>query len=176
METLLFAGVGLILFGLLLICIEAFVPSGGAIGIAAAICAIAGVVILYRYDTIWGVIGTLTVLILGPMAFFSAVSMLPNTRIGRKMIGSSVEEIANEHRAENQRQDEQRGALLDQHGVAVTALRPVGIVEINGSRHNAIAAGGIIDAGQSIRVVQTDGMQIAVRADESPAEPAGHGQ
>ena len=50
METLLLAGIGLILLGALLIVVEAFVPSGGVIGLAAAACAVAGVVVLFRHD------------------------------------------------------------------------------------------------------------------------------
>jgi membrane-bound ClpP family serine protease len=169
METLLLAGVGLILFAFLLIVIEAFVPSGGVIGIAAGICAIAGVVLLFRYDTMWGVIGSLTVVVLGPVAFFSAVSMLPNTKLGRQMIGPSAEDLAYERSKQDAEYKEQRAALLDQEGTAMTALRPVGVVEVNGSRHNAVAVSGIIDEGTAIRVTSVDGLQITVRAVESNA-------
>ncbi len=169
METMLFAGIGLIFFGLLLIFVEAFVPSGGVIGIAAGVCAVAGVVVLFRYDATWGVIGTLTVMILGPMAFIGALQMLPNTKIGQQMMGPGVEEIAMEKAESDRAYREARLALLDQEGVAQTSLHPVGIVEIDGTRHDAIALGGVIDQGVRVRVVKVDGMQIAVRAVEAQA-------
>jgi len=167
METLLFAGLGLILVGLLLMFVEAFVPSGGVIAIAAAICAIAGVVILFRHDTTWGVIGLLSVMVLGPVSFFSALSVLPNTKIGQQMMGPGVEEIAAERAKEELAHRTAREALIDREGVARSALRPVGIIEIDGERHDATAVGGVVDIGARVRVVRVDGMQISVRAIEA---------
>ena len=167
MESLLFAGVGLIMLGLLLMVIEAFLPTGGVIGVAAGICAIAGVVLLFRHDTTWGIIGALSVLILGPVSFFSALSILPNTKLGQQMMGPGVEEIAAERAKNEQTHRAAREALIDREGVARSALRPVGIVEIDGQRHEAVALGGIIDQGTPVRVTRVDGMQISVRAIEA---------
>jgi len=109
----------------------------------------------------------LTVLILGPISFIYAINLLPNTKYGRKAMGPGAEDIA-QQRAEHERpHTEQRRALLDCHGTAKTALRPVGIVEIEGTRHDAIAQGGIIDEGTAVRVTSVDGLQITVRAVDS---------
>ncbi len=163
METLLMAGIGLIVLGALLLVIEAFVPSGGIIGLAAGACAIAGIVLLFRHDTTWGVIGLLTTLILGPMLFFWSLKILPNTPIGKHMFGDSAEDIAQRNNESASKWREQRNALIDQTGTAVTDLHPVGIVKINNERHDAIAKGQIIDKDTPIRVVSVDGMQIEVR-------------
>ncbi len=163
METLLMAGIGLIVLGALLLIIEAFVPSGGIIGLAAGACAIAGIVLLFRHDTTWGVIGLLTTLILGPMLFFWALKLLPNTPIGKHMFGDSAEDIAQRNSEAASKWREQRNALIDQTGTAVTDLHPVGIVKINNERHDAIAKGQIIDKDTPIRVISVDGMQIEVR-------------
>ena len=160
METMLVAGLGLLALSLILIMIEAFVPSGGIIGLVAACCAIAGVVALFRYSSMWGVSGLLTVAVLGPMCFFWAIRMLPNTPIGRSLIGPPPEEIAREV----QEQRNERLALIDARGRAVTDLRPVGLVEIDGTRHDAVAEGPLIDRGATVRVTGVDGMQIRVRA------------
>lgn len=166
MESLLFAGIGLIVLGLLLMVIEAFLPSGGVIGVAAGICAIAGVVLLFRHDITWGIIGALSVLILGPLSFFSALSVLPNTKLGQQMMGPGVEEIALEREKNEHEHRAARAALIDQEGIARSALRPVGIVEITGQRHEAVSLSGIIDQGTRVRVVKIDGLQIGVRAVE----------
>lgn len=160
METMLVAGLGLLAVSLILIMIEAFVPSGGIIGLVAGCCAIAGVVALFRYSSMWGLSGMLTVLVLGPMCFFSAVRMLPNTPLGRSLIGPAPEEIARDLHAD----DENRLALMDARGTAVTDLRPIGLVEIDGQRHDAVAEGGLIDRGAPVRVTGVDGLQIRVRA------------
>jgi membrane-bound ClpP family serine protease len=163
MESLLMAGIGLILLGVLLLIVEAFVPSGGVIGLAAVACASVGIVLLFRHDTTWGVIGLLTTIILGPMLFFWTLKLLPTTPLGKKMFGDSAEEIASRRDQESSRWREERNALIHQTGTALTDLHPVGIVKINSQRHDAIAQGQIIDKDTPIRVVAVDGMQIEVR-------------
>jgi len=164
MESLLLAGLGLILLGALLLVVEAFVPSGGVIGLAAGACAIVGIVLLFKHDTKWGTIGLLTTIVLGPMIFFWALRILPNTPIGKKMFGDSGEDIAARRDQESSHWREQRHALIDQTGTALTDLHPIGIVLINNDRHDAIAKGQIIDKGTPIRVVSIDGLQIEVRS------------
>ncbi len=163
MDSLLMAGIGLILLGALLLVIEAFVPSGGIIALAASACAIVGIVLLFRHDTTWGAIGLLSTIVLGPMIFFWALKLLPNTPLGKKMFGDSGEDIAAQRDQQTSHWREQRNALIDQTGTALTDLHPVGIVQINGDRHDAIAKGQIIDKNTPIRVVSVDGLQIEVR-------------
>ncbi|MDF1869851.1 MAG: NfeD family protein [Phycisphaerales bacterium] len=163
MDSLLMAGIGLILLGALLLVVEAFIPSGGVIGLVATAVAIVGIVLLFKHDTTWGAIGLLTTLILGPMLFFWVLKLLPNTPFGKHMFGDSGEEIAAKRDSQSSRWREERNALLDQTGKAVTDLHPVGIVLINNTRHDAIAKGQGIDKDSNIRVVSVDGMQIEVR-------------
>ena len=51
-----------------------------------------------------------------------------------------------------------------QTGVARTALRPSGVVEIDGRRHDVVAEGAMIEAGAEVTVVAVDGLSITVRA------------
>jgi membrane-bound ClpP family serine protease len=111
----------------------------------------------------WGATGLLVTAVLGPMAFFSALKMLPNTPIGRTMVGPSGEEIAEERMARTRGMREAREKLIDQEGTALTAMRPSGVVEINGERHDAIARGGLVEKGEPVRVVKVDGLSIEVR-------------
>ena len=164
METLLIAGLGLLALSILLIVLEAFVPSGGIIGAAAAICAVAGVVALFRVSSTWGLAGLLTVLLLGPMAFLWGLKLLPVTPMGRKLLGPSAGEIARASLEREKTEREARLALIDAEGAAVTDLRPIGVVEIDGVRHDARAEAGLIDRGTAVRVTGVDGMQIRVRA------------
>jgi membrane-bound ClpP family serine protease len=169
METLLLGGIGLLGAALLLIVLEAFVPSGGIIGVVAAICAIIGVALLWRFSMIWGISGLLTVAVLGPMCFGYALKIMPHTAIGRQLMGPGAEEIAEIGREERQAQRDQRLALLDCEGVALSDLRPIGMVEINGQHHEAVAEGGIIDRGSAVRVTDVRGHEIRVRGITPPA-------
>lgn len=163
METMLLAGVGMLGIALLLIVLEAFIPSGGIIGMVAVVCAIVGVVILWRFSMIWGVSGLLTTLVLGPMCFGYALKIMPDTAIGRKLLGPGAEEIAEIGREERQVEHERRLALLDQEGTALTDLRPIGTIEINGEQHEAAAEGGLVDRGSAVRVTDIRGLEIRVR-------------
>jgi len=163
MESLLMAGIGLILLGALLLVVEAFVPSGGVIGLVAFACSVVGIVLLFKHDSTWGAIGLLTTIILGPMLFFWALKLLPSTPVGKKMFGDSSEEIAARRDHQSSHWREERHALISQTGTALTDLHPIGIVKINGDRHDAIAQGQIIDKDTPIRVVSVEGLQIEVR-------------
>jgi membrane-bound serine protease (ClpP class) len=48
-------------------------------------------------------------------------------------------------------------------GVAVTALRPVGTIKIEGRRVDAMAESGVIESGTNIVVVDVYDNQIKVR-------------
>jgi len=163
METMLVLGLGLILLGVLLVVIEAFVPSGGIIGLMAAVSAIAGVVMLFRHDTMWGVTGLLLVIVLGPMLFIWSIKLLPHTPLGKSIVGDTGEEIAAKRDLEASRWRETRNSLVDREGEALTDLIPVGVVRIDGQRHDAVAHGEMIDRGTRVRVVGVDGLQIRVR-------------
>ena len=163
MDSLLIIGLGLLGLGVLLIVLEAFVPSGGILGLTALASAIAGIVFLFKYDTMWGAIGLLGTVILGPMAFLWAVELLPNTPLGRLMLGPTNEEIAQQRAQANKSQMAGRDGLLGADGVALTDMRPSGVIEVNGTRHDAIAIGGIIDRDEPVRVTKVDGLTIEVR-------------
>lgn len=163
MESLLLIGIGLLGLGLLLLVLEAFVPSGGVLGVCAAISAIAGIVFLFRHDPMWGATGLLLAAVLGPAAFFSALKMLPNTAIGRTMVGPSGEEIAEERMQRTSKMRESRAKLQGREGTALTAMRPSGVIEVDGERHDAIARGGLVEKGSRVRVVGVNGLTIEVR-------------
>ncbi len=61
------------------------------------------------------------------------------------------------------RESEDRSRVLGQKGVAVTPLRPSGIVEIDGRRIEVRTEGEFIAAGSEVRVVAMDRRQYFVR-------------
>jgi membrane-bound ClpP family serine protease len=161
---LLYLGIGLLAVALLLVVVEAFIPSGGAIGVVALVVAVCGLVALFRFDPKWGLAGTLITVVLGPMAFFFALSLLPSTPFGRRLIGEpSEEEIA--RRAQTEREFRARfEAMIGLEGVAVTDLRPVGEAKFGGQRYDVLAEGGLIAAGTPVRITRAEPNMIKVRA------------
>ncbi|MEL7472700.1 MAG: NfeD family protein [Planctomycetota bacterium] len=162
--TMLYWGLGLLGLGVVLIAVELFIPSGGLIAVGAAIAAIAGVVMLFRHDSTWGLIGMLGVVVLGPMAGAFALRVYPNTPLGRKMIyGDTGEDIALEQAERMDRERDAALALLDAEGEALTDLRPVGTVLIEGERVEALAEGDLIELGARVRVTRVEHGQVKVR-------------
>jgi membrane-bound serine protease (ClpP class) len=163
METMLLIGISLIALGMLLFILEAFVPSAGIISVLAVGSTAAGIVFLFRHDMMWGWIGLLVSLVLAPASFFGAMNILPNTPMGRALFGPSGEEIAEQDRVVRDQARQAREGLVGAEGTAITDMRPMGVVQIDGKRLDAIAVGGIVDRGSAVRVVKADGLTIEVR-------------
>ena len=158
-----YAAWGVILLGiaLALFFVEVIVPSGGIIGFLSACCMIAGIVMLFKFDTTLGLIGAILSLIAVPFLFAFAIKVWPNTPIARMLMLKNPP-----------RQDAQDDAgvppdqLVGKQGKAMTDLRPVGTCLIDGQRKQCLAVTGLIRSGSAIRVVSADGMEIKVRADD----------
>jgi membrane-bound serine protease (ClpP class) len=70
------------------------------------------------------------------------------------------------------RESEQRARYLGKTGVALSPLRPTGIVEIDGERVEVATEGDFIAAGSRIKVVAMDRRRYFVRLDESQESEA----
>jgi membrane-bound ClpP family serine protease len=163
-DPMLFWGLGLLAASLLLVIIEVFVPSGGMIALLAGGSAIAGVYCLFRVDWTWGVIGIASVLILGPLAFSFALRVWPSTPMGRKMMGEKTPEQLEAERLAEANERDRLAALVGAEGVVLTDLRPVGVVQIDGNRFDALAESAFIRAGTKVKVTVVQPNQIKVRA------------
>lgn len=162
-EPLLLWGLALLGVALILVAVEVFVPSAGLISVGAGVCAVAGVVCLWRVSPTWGIAGTLAVIILGPALFFFLMTILPSTPVGRSLIGAIPEEEREARELAEQQARDLRQALVGAEGTALTALRPAGKVEIDGRRYDALAQTTVIDAGTPVRVVRATMSDLIVR-------------
>jgi membrane-bound ClpP family serine protease len=156
-------GIGLLAAALLLVIVEVFVPSGGLIALVSAGCAIAGIYCLFRYSQVWGFIGIASLLVMGPAVFAFALKVWPSTPIGRRMLGELPPDQVEAQRQEEQRQRDRLAALVGAEGRVITDLRPVGLIEIDGQRVEALAQSSFIPAGSRVRITAIEGTQIRVR-------------
>ena len=60
-------------------------------------------------------------------------------------------------------------SLVGRTGTVTTALRPSGIVEIEGRRLDVVSDGGVIDSGETVCVVKVSGNYILVERAAAPA-------
>jgi membrane-bound serine protease (ClpP class) len=163
MDPMLLLGLALLGGALLTIIIEAFVPSAGVLAAVAAVLSISGIVCLFRYDTAWGFGGIAGTAVLGPTAFITALKLWRYTPIGRRVIGEPLEEQFARQAVAEREEARSHQSLIGQEGVALTDLRPVGVVQLADRRVDALAEEGYISSGVKVRVTQSDGSQIKVR-------------
>lgn len=161
--TPLIWGLSLVGLALVLVVLEIFVPSGGIIAIVAALVAIAGLVGLFLHDLTWGLTGTLALLVLTPIMIAFGIKMWTGSRVGRAMMGVPSEEQEQRRREVDRQRREARLALLGAEGVALNDLRPIGVIEIDGQRHDASSETGLVRRGARIKVTHVTEFDMKVR-------------
>lgn len=156
---------------IVLLFLEMFVPSGGLIGMLAGVAAIGSIIAFFRHDTTWGIVATGVYVVLGPIVGVFVFRLWLNSSIGRGMIlggddpaalDPDADFSAASDRARLERFAQLR-ALIGARGVALTPLRPVGTVKIEGQRLDAMAESGVIDAGTPVVVTDVYDNQVKVR-------------
>lgn len=167
MDPMLAWGLGLIAVALVIVVIEAFVPSMGILTLTAITVAVAGVVCLFRKDTAWGVAGTLVVLVAGPTLLLYGLKLMPSTPIGRRLVLSNAtgdEEDGDAPPPQEPGPDPALLALVGREGVVASDLRPIGSVKIDGRKYEARSEMGMLRAGAPVRVTAVEGGELRVRA------------
>ncbi len=161
----------LVLLGgaVLLLGLELFIPSGGLIGMLAAIATLGSAICFFQYDTTWGIVMSSSYVLLGPIIVIFGFRLWLNSPLGRRMIlgGDEMADDDDDSPMSDAHARHERIAQLRQligaQGTAVTFLRPVGVVKINGQRIDAMAESGVIDAGTTVIVTDVYDNQIKVR-------------
>ncbi|MFG0292136.1 MAG: NfeD family protein [Phycisphaerales bacterium JB065] len=150
----------------LLFILEILIPTGGVVGLLALCAAIAAVVAFFNESVTWGLLSTLGLMLMVPLAIAFALKVFPNTPFGKKLILGEDEEDEEElaKMEELRREEEQRRqALVGAHGVTTTPLRPVGSVKIDGVTIEASSEAGMLETGVEVRVTRVDGSTVKVR-------------
>jgi membrane-bound serine protease (ClpP class) len=156
---------GFLLLGvaLFMVVIEIFVPTAGLLGLGALLVAGLGVMCLFRAGLNWGLGGLLSVMVSGPIIFFYGLKIYRNTAVGRMMTSADADAIAAEARDLELAAARERERLLGMEAVVVTELRPIGVVEIEGRRHDALSETTLVRAGTRVRVTAVEPQQVRVR-------------
>lgn len=164
MDNYLLWGFALLGLALVLLAIDLFVPSGGILSMTAVVVAIAGVVCMWQVGEIWGAGSTLAVVVLGPVIGYYGIKLYRHTPMGRKLIGAPTEEEVEKARLSELEERKAVQALVGLEGVALTDLKPVGVIQLEGKRYDALSENFLIRKGSRVRVISADFTQIKVRA------------
>lgn len=145
----------LAVLGMALLAAEVFVP-GGIAGLIGMACLVGVVIVGFiDYGSQAGMLilsGVFLFLLVG-IGFWAKYFHL--TPIARALTDKGVISGA----TINDRSEE----LMGQEGVALSALRPCGMAKINGTRVDVVAESGLIEKGESVRVVAVEGFRVVVR-------------
>jgi membrane-bound ClpP family serine protease len=169
MSPLVFAAL-LLFIALALAVLEMFVPSGGVLGVLAALSAAAGVVVAYYYGGV--LTGTLflgAVAIAVPALLAVAVQVWPHTPICRSVLIALPE--TEEEVLPNDSERQRLKALVGRRGTARSDMLPSGAVQIDKHTYDAVADGMAIDAGQPVQVVAVRMNCLVVRPAAEIEEP-----
>jgi membrane-bound ClpP family serine protease len=149
----------LLVVGLLLLGFEVIVP-GAILGIAAMIALLAGVVVAWVEHGSAGALFAFAVTLFGGGALlYFEFRVLPRTRIGRRMFLEKAIDGASQPPIAGREAD-----VVGREAVAVTALGPTGIVQVDGRRYEARCDSGFAEAGARLRVARVETFQLVVIA------------
>ena len=140
-----------------LIIVEAFIPGFGVAGTVGLLLEITAIVFTGRnYGTGWALGATFGVLLLISLAvFLSYRSALHGRPSKSSLILKDTEDAANA--------PANAVSWDGKQGIAATALRPAGFIEIEGSRLNASTAGEFVKKGTPVVVTGAEGDHLLVR-------------
>lgn len=146
--------------GIIFIIVEMYMPGFGAFGILGAICLVACIFVTAKTFT-QGLIMTaalfvIVVVLLAILATLGSKGYLPK--------GITLKESTSAEQGFSGTEDMKY--LLGKTGKAVTNLRPVGGVDFDGVRLDAVSRGEYINKDTYVEVIEVEGNRIVVRVKE----------
>jgi len=162
----------LLLLALVLLVLELFIPSGGVLGVLAAV-AVAVAVVMAFFDSrpYVGPIVSVVAVVGVPLTIYVAVRFWPQTPLGNLILIRNPPGSGSEY----QEATEQLKTLIGKHGVAKSKMLPSGLVVIESKTYDAVSDGVPVEADQPIRVIAIRNNRPVVRPVEgaklAPHEP-----
>lgn len=146
--------------GLLLLLAEVFlIPGFGLAGIGGAAAILASIFLTFG-NIVQATYSILIALGLSIAGFFLLIRFIPSTRAWRKFILFTKQEKELGYTVGTK--DLKR--LTGKEGIAITPLRPSGIVEVNGKKLNALTRGEYVNSNTKIKIISVEGNKIVVEA------------
>jgi membrane-bound serine protease (ClpP class) len=148
----------LLLLGCALVMMEVLIPSGGVIGVLAAVSFLTSIWIAFEGGKSpgTGLAFTAATVVAVPAMLAIGFKLLPKTPLGKAFLGelpSEAEILPNDPRR----------ALLGRVGIARSKMLPSGAVEINGQMIDAVSQGQAIEPGTYVVVAEVRANRVVVR-------------
>lgn len=144
----------------ILYAIEMFLPGFGVAGILGSCCFLAVIVMQFVGNTVsaalW-ITGILLVIIAAVLVLVVRSFQKGKLSRSRIVLHDNIEANSSPTASETD------AMLVGKTAVAVTPLRPSGLVELDGKRLNVETYGNYIPAGTTVRVVSVEGLNVYVQ-------------
>jgi membrane-bound ClpP family serine protease len=150
----------LLLAAAALIAAELFLPSHGVLSIAAALCAVGSVIMAARVSPMLGALFGFIIVIITPFVIYWAIKLYPRSPIGKRVMLEAPAPAPGDKDHDVAARLQQ---LVGQQGIAMTVLRPAGIVELDGQRIDCISEAEVIDPGTKVEVIRVSGLRVIVK-------------
>jgi membrane-bound serine protease (ClpP class) len=159
----------LMLAALVLFLLEVLTPTFGVLAIMGAAAVVGAIWQAFLISPMLGWALGIGSLVAVPVYLYLLVKYLPKSSLGRHLF------LRSDTTLESGTGTPEKSTLVElvgKTGVADTALRPSGMIRVEGRRVPAAAEHALIDRGQQVRIIRASGMNVIVRpADKSaPAE------
>lgn len=148
----------MLLLGSALVVAEVMFPSFGLLGLMAAGAYVLAVVRGFEIGDRTGYVIIACIVVAVPGAIFSGIQALKHTSLGNRILLQAPAHAAVTAGAA----DGRLAGLVGAEGVAATALRPSGFVEIGDDRVDAVSAGSFMEPGTRVRVTYVEGNRVVV--------------
>ena len=148
------------LFGILMFIVEMFTPGFGVAG-GLGIASFAAIIVMqFLANSVASalIVTAVLVLLLAIIVVLFIRSFQKGAISRSKLINTTAVEGESSPVVKEKGKD-----LVGKTGMAVTALRPAGIVEIEGERLNVSTYGNFIDAGKEVTVAAVEGLNVFVK-------------
>jgi membrane-bound serine protease (ClpP class) len=138
---------------------EVFIPSGGILSIFSMGCLMGGLVIFFKHNTTMGIVGITVALVMIPAVLITAYRVLPDSKFGKKVFLAPPKREKGDAIPDTDKLNDRLGDV----GSVITPLRPVGMVDFDGSRIECVSESGFIENSNNVKVIKVEGTQLTVR-------------
>lgn len=150
----------LFFLGFLLLVVEAFIPGFGLAGITGTIFIALGIIKVSN-SLLTSILLVLILVIVVAVFFYFIFRSASRGSLGKRLVLN--ESLTNDHGFSSSKDFSE---MVGKTGVALTALRPAGIAEIDNKRMDVQAEGEYIVAGDKIQVICVEGAKLIVKREE----------
>ncbi len=149
--------------GIIIVIAEIFIPSGGLLAvIALSLFGYSLYIVFVKISFFAGMCFSIADIIIVPVVIIYGLKALSNSSLALKKTLSSKDGVCS--------QSPELEQYIKKKGVALTDLRPAGVVSIDGRRVDVVSFGEYIEKDTMIYVYNVTGNQVIVRPDLQKSE------